>query len=327
MIMGGCAAAMLCALIASLALSVGPAEPSYKQRPFRFWLDCFGTSPDGIRADAAKEIARVGPEMAHKEALAAIDEMGMAAYSYLVQTLGRPEPSRLSTEWVKLRRRLRFSYGLDPVPLRARQIQTVDVFQTLGTNANAASPKLQSIIERARPNEFVVYSLAAVNPKSCVALLKHANVNIRHAAADALGSVRADQTIALSALRECLTGNDEYLRRNALSSIQRIHNTAFISMSRSGPVRVVKRLMDHGANVNSQDESGSALSWAAESGNKEICELLLANGASEDATNGLGEKVLEIAIRAHRSEIVAILKERDQHRTQQFPTNVPRGKH
>lgn len=300
-------------------MATAPAELSYQGKPLRFWLGCFEPGLNGMSKELAAEMTRMGgPLKAREKVLAGITQMGDPAYASLARMLEGPtrEISPLRAKWLTLLIHLPFGQGLVSVPARKRKEEIVNAFQALGTNAASAAPQLRAILDNAGPGpytrEFVMWSLVAVDPRSCISLLKHRDSLVRFMAADALGSCQSDCDRVLSALRECLMQDDEYLRRKALWSIARIHRTPMICAAQEHDPQFVKLLHARGADINSRDETGSALTWAVESGNEEVVKFLITNGANVGSTNWFGETPLDIAARIKRAGLISILKQWSQ---------------
>ena len=62
---------------------------------------------------------------------------------------------------------------------------------------------------------------------------------------------------------------------------------------RNGNILDVKKRLDDGVHVNSQDEYGdTALIWASENGHKAVCELLITRGCNLEMQNKRGDTAL-----------------------------------
>ena len=87
--------------------------------------------------------------------------------------------------------------------------------------------------------------------------------------------------------------------------------TALHWASSFGHIETAELLIQNGANVNSQDNTNSALTplqLACSSGNKAVAELLLANGADISVINNAGDTALDIASQRNYPEIVELLQ-------------------
>ena len=83
--------------------------------------------------------------------------------------------------------------------------------------------------------------------------------------------------------------------------------SALFAAARSGDAKIVKLLLDAGANVNARSPAGSALARAAQQGHAEIVRLLLQAGADVEAKDGSGWTPLFSAAMNANSETVEIL--------------------
>ena len=67
----------------------------------------------------------------------------------------------------------------------------------------------------------------------------------------------------------------------------------FINSARDGNISDVKKRLDDGVHVNSQNEYGfTALIWASAKGHKEICDLLITHGCNVDMQDKDGSTAL-----------------------------------
>lgn len=81
-------------------------------------------------------------------------------------------------------------------------------------------------------------------------------------------------------------------------------DTALLLASQGGFDLVAKLLIDHGANINAQDERGwTALHFAARCGHKQLAKLLLNDKADHRLCDTDGSTALDVAIRGHRPGI------------------------
>lgn len=84
--------------------------------------------------------------------------------------------------------------------------------------------------------------------------------------------------------------------------------TSLVRAVAHGQPKLVKKLLDQGAEVNQKDEYGeTALSHAITSGNVEIIKMLLDKGAEVDEKDEYGETALRRATRGKNVEVVKIL--------------------
>jgi len=83
---------------------------------------------------------------------------------------------------------------------------------------------------------------------------------------------------------------------------------AILQAARGGNNRLVRTLLDTGADVNSVDSFGTALQAAAENGNIELVKILLDAGASVNASPpSQGRTALQEAVQNNNTELVRIL--------------------
>ncbi len=69
-----------------------------------------------------------------------------------------------------------------------------------------------------------------------------------------------------------------------------------MSAAKGGHPSVVDYLISAGADVNSHNDSGSALMWAIDSQNEQVIRSLLSHGANPNWRNHMGETALDHAI-------------------------------
>ena len=76
-----------------------------------------------------------------------------------------------------------------------------------------------------------------------------------------------------------------------------------------GAIRIVKFLIDYGANVNAKDDNDgyTPIHWAAKDGNVEIAKLLIASGAKIDVKDNDGDTPLHEAAYSVQLDIVKLL--------------------
>ena len=84
--------------------------------------------------------------------------------------------------------------------------------------------------------------------------------------------------------------------------------TPIMSAARGGHLKVAKQLVAQGADVNSHNDSGSALMWAVDSGNEELVSFLLQSGADLRWTNALGTTALDFAMEQKKTNLVRVLE-------------------
>ena len=81
-----------------------------------------------------------------------------------------------------------------------------------------------------------------------------------------------------------------------------------MSAARGGSLETTRYLVSNGADVNSHNDSGSALMWAVDSGNEELLRFLLMKGADTSWTNALGQNALDFAAEKRKTNLVAMLQ-------------------
>lgn len=92
--------------------------------------------------------------------------------------------------------------------------------------------------------------------------------------------------------------------------------TALMIAAEQGNKEMVESLLAKGEDINAKDSKGTtALMIAAEQGNKEIVELLLAKGADISAKDGKGKTALMIAAKKNRTEVMNLLQRAACHGT------------
>ncbi len=81
-----------------------------------------------------------------------------------------------------------------------------------------------------------------------------------------------------------------------------------MSAAKGGSLETTSYLVANGADVNSHNDSGSALRWAVHSGNEELLKFLLMKGADTSWTSADGETVLDFAAKMRKTNLVAVLQ-------------------
>ena len=82
-----------------------------------------------------------------------------------------------------------------------------------------------------------------------------------------------------------------------------------IDTCKTGNIDLVKKLLSHGADVNTKDDGNTPLYYASRKGHTKIVKLLLEHGADVNAKNNYGETSLYWASRIGHTEIVKLLLE------------------
>jgi ankyrin repeat protein len=73
---------------------------------------------------------------------------------------------------------------------------------------------------------------------------------------------------------------------------------------------VVRLLLEHGADINVQDEDGwTPLHWASMNGALEVVRLLLEHGSEVEAKHNGGKTTLQVAVDRGHAEVVELLRE------------------
>ena len=80
-----------------------------------------------------------------------------------------------------------------------------------------------------------------------------------------------------------------------------------MSAAQGGQVGIEELLIARRADMNSHNDGGSVLMWAAGTANGELVGILLQHGVDFRWTNALGNTALEIALEQHRTNIVRLL--------------------
>ena len=81
-----------------------------------------------------------------------------------------------------------------------------------------------------------------------------------------------------------------------------------MSAAKGGNLETTGYLVSNGADVNSHNDSGSALMWAVDSGNEELLKFLLMKGADTSWTNADVQTVLDFAAKMRKTNLVAVLR-------------------
>lgn len=82
--------------------------------------------------------------------------------------------------------------------------------------------------------------------------------------------------------------------------------------ARDGDVASLQSLLQHGADVNMQDEEGStALHWAADGNHVAAVRALLEHGADATVTDSQGDTALAVAMLCNHTDAVAALRYRN----------------
>jgi ankyrin repeat protein len=72
----------------------------------------------------------------------------------------------------------------------------------------------------------------------------------------------------------------------------------------------LRLLLEHGADINLQDETGlTPLQWASFNGALEVVRLLLEHGADVEATNKQGKTALQEAAQEGHDQVLKLLRE------------------
>lgn len=114
-----------------------------------------------------------------------------------------------------------------------------------------------------------------------------------------------------------LAGNldraNDLLRKGANVNGRGMHDmTPIMSAARGGHLKLVEHLVAQGADVNSHNDSGSALMWAVNSGNEDLVSFLLRSGANAKWTNASNTTALDFAREQRKTNIVHILEDWSQ---------------
>ena len=75
-----------------------------------------------------------------------------------------------------------------------------------------------------------------------------------------------------------------------------------------GRLEICKLLIQHGADVNGHNDSGSVLMWAVNSGNEELVRFILKSGASKSWTNAIGQSAETLARQRGLTNIAELVK-------------------
>ena len=96
-----------------------------------------------------------------------------------------------------------------------------------------------------------------------------------------------------------------------LESLNKLNkNNLFIEVCKKGSIKIVKLLIDKGADVNAKNNDGwTALIWASRNGYTEIAKLLIDKGADVNAKNNYVWTALMLASRNGYKKVVELLKQ------------------
>ncbi len=121
-----------------------------------------------------------------------------------------------------------------------------------------------------------------------------------------VAAVNNDGETPLDVARRAKRANVEQLLTEASSTPK----SRFFQAVREGDVAAVAELLDGDAKLVKERDAtfgATALHWAALRGHADVVELLLARGADPGARNTAGETAREVATRAKRDDVVALL--------------------
>ena len=89
------------------------------------------------------------------------------------------------------------------------------------------------------------------------------------------------------------------------------YGTALINEVRSGNLEIVQYLVENGANINAKNDSGStALMIASYEGKFEVVEYLIEKGANVNAKNNDGLTALDCATIYFKNEISSLMRDK-----------------
>ena len=84
--------------------------------------------------------------------------------------------------------------------------------------------------------------------------------------------------------------------------------TPLMKAAGAGWLDICKLLVQHGADVNGHNDSGSVLMWAVSSGNEELVRFILKSGASKSWTNAIGQTAETAARQRGFTNIASLVK-------------------
>jgi ankyrin repeat protein len=84
--------------------------------------------------------------------------------------------------------------------------------------------------------------------------------------------------------------------------------TPLMKAAEVGRLDICKLLVQHGADANAHNESGSVLMWAVSSGNEELVHFIVKSGASKSWTNDMGQTAETMARQRGFTNIASIVK-------------------
>ena len=88
--------------------------------------------------------------------------------------------------------------------------------------------------------------------------------------------------------------------------------TPLMKAAEAARLDICKLLVEHGADVNGHNDSGSVLMWAVASGNEEVVRLIVESGASRSWSNALGRTAEMQARQRGFTNIASIVRVEDR---------------